>query len=459
MILHGDCLALLPTLAAESLDSVVTDPPYELGFMGKNWDRTGVAFRAGTWAAVLRVLKPGGYMVAFGAPRNYHRMACAIEDAGFEVRDCLMWVFGQGFPKSKALLKPAYEPIILARRPGPLQHLNIDECRVAGEPWKPHDATGLASRKFFTDGRAPVVHKEPHSLGRWPANLCHDGSDEVLAGFPETTSGTFSGHRNEPKTKNTFGNFDLRDEAGHIGDSGSAARFFYCSKAGKSDRIDRWYEEVLAEWISEQGQCRVTLLVDMEPSPPRVIGVSGSGESSEWSTFLFGSTLAALCRTASKCTIEAGTKSTTDSKIWNWLTRLPTSASTADAKCETASGGSPAESAESSCPSLSIILARTVCLPGASLAPSGTPLRLSALGKKAGHPTVKPLALMRWLVRLITPPGGTVLDPFAGSGTTLQAAREEGFDFIGIEREAEYIADIERRLSVPLVPQQLALAT
>lgn len=86
-------------------------------------------------------------------------------------------------------------------------------------------------------------------------------------------------------------------------------------------------------------------------------------------------------------------------------------------------------------------------------------MRLSALGKKAGHPTVKPLALMRWLVRLITPPGGTVLDPFAGSGTTLQAAREEGFDFIGIEREAEYIADIERRLSVPLVPQQLALAT
>ena len=153
-VLTGDCRQRLAELPADSVDSCVTDPPYHLtsgnpsfdwgslgpnsakrpnigptngsgrghktGFMGQQWDGGDIAFRPETWAAVLRVLKPGAHLVAFGAPRNYHRMAVAIEDAGFEVRDCLMWIFGSGFPKSRALLKPAYEPIILARKPGPL---------------------------------------------------------------------------------------------------------------------------------------------------------------------------------------------------------------------------------------------------------------------------------------------------------------------------------------------------
>ena len=96
----GDCLDILDTLPDNSIDAVVTDPPYELGFMGKSWDASGIAFCPQTWATVMRVLKPGGHMVAFGAPKNYHRLACAIEDAGFELRDSLMWVFGTGFPKS-----------------------------------------------------------------------------------------------------------------------------------------------------------------------------------------------------------------------------------------------------------------------------------------------------------------------------------------------------------------------
>jgi len=366
---HGDCFEVLPTLAENSIDACVTDPPYGLQFMGKEWDnlwrnRTGadqayVERTTGTlasrarklpdykaanplrmqewheeWArAVYPVLKPGGYLLAFGGTRTHHRLMCAIEDAGFEIRDCLNRLYGSGFPKSHTqpdgrgtALKPAWEPIIMARKPligtvasNVLQFgtgsLNIDGCRVDAAPGDKGDWPITKRRhedKTYTLQPVPT----DQSKGRWPANVVHDGSDEVLAMFPTTKSGTFSGHRNKPKTKNTFGEFALRDERGHVGDTRSAARFFYCAKASKKDR--------------------------------------------------------------------AGSK----------------------------------------------------------------------------HPTVKPVALMRWLVRMVTPPGGTVLDPFAGSGTTLQAIVEEGFHGVGIEREAEYVADIERRcgITAELTEEQRLLA-
>lgn len=410
----GDCLDVLAGLPAESVDSVVTDPPYHFasivkrfgddgaasakssgatgvyrrasaGFMGKKWDGGDIAFRPETWAAVARVLKPGGHLLAFGAPKNAHRLFCAIEDAGFEIRDCVMWVFGTGFPKSldvsKAIdkaagverrvvgtervrdirnghgrdrgdgihasnrdgpvymereltepgsdeaaawqgwgtaLKPAYEPIVVARKPligtvaeNVLAHgtgaLNIDGCRVEGEPWKAHRATGLGSVKFFTEGETPIIDKEPHSLGRWPANIIHDGSDEVVGAFPNAPrqQGALTGDEPSPTFSGAvYGKMARSRASTPRGDTGSAARFFYSAKAGKADR--------------------------------------------------------------------AGSK----------------------------------------------------------------------------HPTVKPVALMRYLCRLVTPPGGTVLDPFAGSGTTGQAAIAEGFNAILIEREAEYLADIRRRLDL-----------
>jgi site-specific DNA-methyltransferase (adenine-specific) len=307
MILAGDCVEQMAGLEADSIDAVVTDPPYELGFMGRKWDRSGIAFRPETWAAVLRVMKPGAFLVAFGAPRNYHRLACAIEDAGFEVRDCLMWIFGQGFPKSRSLLKPAYEPILLARKPGPLAELNIDGCRIesGGEHFSGVVTTNR-DRNAFGRQAASFVATD-HPAGRWPANVVHDGSEEVLAGFPEQVSGSRAAG---VRTGIGYGSSATGDGGPAIdGSRGSAARFFYCAKASKADR--------------------------------------------------------------------AGSK----------------------------------------------------------------------------HPTVKPLALMRWLVRLVTPPGGLVLDPFAGSGTTGQAATEEGFRSVLIEQEPEYLADIERRLNAtpPLI--------
>lgn len=375
-LIEGDCRAVLRELPNASIDSVVTDPPYALvsiskrfgkegsapaqfgrdgayrrasaGFMGKAWDTGDVAHDPVFWADVLRVLKPGGHVLAFGGTRTYHRLACAIEDGGFEIRDQIGWVYGSGFPKSHnqhgdwegwgTALKPAWEPIVMARRPliGTVaanlsEHgtgaLNIDGCRVDSDGDIRRIDTGEIARaagvRVDADGDIRLDSK-----GRWPANLMHDGSDEVLAAFPTTTSGTFSGHRNKPKIKNTFGEFALADEKGHVGDSGSAARFFYCAKASRADRNDGL----------------------QDPGPQ----------------FQHGVTLRQIENT-------------------------PTIGNT--------------------------------------------------------HPTVKPTELMRYLCRLVTPPGGTVLDPFMGSGSTGRGAVLEGFDFIGIEMDAGYFDIADARIA------------
>jgi hypothetical protein len=246
-VVEGDCRDVLTGLPAASFDAVVTDPPYHLpgGFMGTSWDKAGVAFDPATWRAVLRVLKPSGYLLAFGGTRTYHRLTCAVEDAGFEIRDCVLWLHGQGFPKAKSCLKPAWEPIVLARKPGPrVGPLNIDECRVPA-------ADGLASGGrpgghrnpcFMSPGGDPRdARAEEHPAGRWPANVVHDGSPEVLALFPEVASGkqAAGGHvRNSLKHRNTYSPMaGMRCEGDVLyGDSGSAARFFYAAKASKADR-------------------------------------------------------------------------------------------------------------------------------------------------------------------------------------------------------------------------------
>ena len=325
-LLSGDCREVMRGLPESSIDAVVTDPPYELGFMGKSWDASGVAFSADTWREVLRVMKPGAHLVAFGAPKNYHRLACAIEDAGFETRDSLMWVFGTGFPKSLNVgegrgtaLKPAYEPIVLARKPLSEKTvaanvlrwgtgaLNIDATRIEGKKRDPgFKEEGQASRRgTWSDTNCGLsARRNGDGLGRWPANLCHDGSQQVLDLFPHTKSGNWNGQLTGRGSKHS-GDWGKKDRPFfHTGDEGSAARFFYSAKASKTDR--------------------------------------------------------------------AGSK----------------------------------------------------------------------------HPTVKPVSLMQWLVRMVTPPNGTVLDPFAGSGTTGQAALLEGFSPILIEREAEYQEDISRRLQL-----------
>lgn len=370
-ILVGDCREVLKTLEADSLHACVTDPPYELGFMGKVWDATGVANDPATWREVLRVLKPGAHLLAFGGTRTHHRMICAIEDAGFEIRDCLGWLYGSGFPKSRnqdgewlgwgTALKPAWEPIVLARKPliGTVadnlrEHrtgaINVDGGRVAhAEECKmmaPSQANiDNPSEKHRQAGRRTAT-LELKASGRWPANILHDGSDEVLAIFPQTTSGamkagTQRAAQDEPGSVcyGTYGGNATDTDT--PGDSGSAARFFYCAKVSKAERE-----------------------VGLQNADKRLVGMSSAA--------------AAAANGTSYDNGDGGYNRTRE--IANH------------------------------------------------------------------HPTVKPVELMRYLIRLITPPGGTVLDPFTGSGSTLRAADIDGFSAIGIELSPEYAAIARSRV-------------
>lgn len=380
---HGDCRTLMVAMEGCSVDSVVTDAPYELGFMGREWDRSGVAYDVATWRAAWEVLKPGGWLVCFGGARTYHRMACAIEDAGFEIRDQIMWIYGSGFPKGGnrdgkgTCLKPAHEPIVLARKPliGSVARnqaafgtgaLNIDACRVptaetlrtgAGvipmrhDPAVPRGREGEASasaryqNRGGTDFAAKPGPRGGDQRGRWPANIVHDGSNEVVVGFPVTTSGTGAVKRDSASdaSGNRGAAYGAESRpAGTVmichGDSGSAARFFYCAKASKADRdegLDQFQPQAFVQFQT------------------------GNGESGAASSLSEG-------------------RETQYRNI---------------------------------------------------------------------HPTVKPTALMRWLVRLVTPVGGTVLDPFTGSGSTGKAAVLEGRSFVGCEVTADYLPIARARIA------------
>jgi site-specific DNA-methyltransferase (adenine-specific) len=260
-ILIGDCLELLRRMPDCSVDSVVTDPPYGLSFMGKKWDYDVPATEV--WVECLRVLKPGGHLLAFAGTRTQHRMAVRIEDAGFEIRDMIAWVYGSGFPKSHNLggshegwgtaLKPALEPITVARKPFPstvaanvIAHgtgaLNIDRCRVTtGDDTARISNGAIKGGNFAAGGSAPGPIAGGHSDGRWPANLIHDGSAEVVALFPAQAGAAAPVTGDEPTANGFSGPVKYsgmreRVPGAFHSDSGSAARFFYCAKTSRKDR-------------------------------------------------------------------------------------------------------------------------------------------------------------------------------------------------------------------------------
>lgn len=252
---QGDCREVVPRLVTEGIqvDAIVTDPPYHLtstlkrfgninidddtktsqrlrqkldgaarlahGFMNQQWDGGDVAFLPETWATIAGVLRPGGLMLAFGGTRTAHRMVCAIEDAGFVIQDTIAWMYGSGFPKRRDLLKPAFEPICVAYQPGGARTLQVDECQI-----KPNGGNVTA-----------------HPAGRWPANVIHDGSDEVMeafAKFGERHSARGGGGASG-NGKSIFGTGKAAGPPGIFPvywDNGTAARFFYCAKADKVDR-------------------------------------------------------------------------------------------------------------------------------------------------------------------------------------------------------------------------------
>jgi hypothetical protein len=283
-VIHGDCRQVLQTMLDNFVDAIITDPPYELGFMGKSWDSTGVAYDSKVWQECLRVLKPGGHMLAFGGSRTYHRLACAIEDAGFQIRDQIMWVYGSGFPKSlnigKAIdkhagaerevvgkdkagtglglmdksstiggefditapataeakqwegwgtaLKPAHEPIVMARKPldgtvanNVLTHgtggINIDGCRVGEtvETWPSSRSYAAGQKQPGHTGFTIPTGQVP--AGRFPANFIHDGSDEVLELFPQSNGGAFPKKSNVPTGRHYEGGWGAVDNGSRSG--------------------------------------------------------------------------------------------------------------------------------------------------------------------------------------------------------------------------------------------------
>lgn len=412
---NDDCLNALKLMEDNSIDSCVTDPPYGLSFMGKAWDYD--VPKAEIWKEVFRVLKPGAHLLAFFGSRTYHRGVVQIEDAGFEIRDQIMWLYGSGFPKShnigKAIdatlvhgnshsssikktnvdrpgdpraigslpnngiasgdrregisndnpmtneasqwegwgtaLKPAHEPIVVARKPinqtvakNVLEYgtgaLNIDGCRTEEKGMKWEKPRG-GIWKTDSEAEAKLVEND---LGRWPANVIHDGSDEVVNAFPSAGSGngkgaySYAGREYDNKDTSMF-NGDKPQAPSNYNDSGSAARFFYCAKASKSDK-----DEGLDSFLAKKA----------------VYFQTGGGAS-------------------------------------------------------------------------------------------GKPSSLSA-GRnteyKNIHPTVKPTDLMKYLCRLVTPKNGIVLDPFMGSGSTGKAAIQEGFRFCGIEMSDEYFEIAKARI-------------
>lgn len=350
LLLLGDCLEQLSVLPDASVDAVVTDPPYGLSFMGKRWDYDVPAVEI--WAECLRVLKPGGHLLAFAGTRTQHRMAVRIEDAGFDVRDMIAWVYGSGFPKSHNLsgewqgwgtaLKPAFEPITVARKPliGTVAEnvqqygtgaLNIDDCRVEAER-----STGWGGGSALYEGGLSRDGGDARPVdGRWPANLIHDGSDEVLAAFPAAPGQQRAvGPENGTKPSvHCYGDMGARPYTPPRNDADkSAARFFYCAKASKKDR-----DEGLDEFIA------------VKTNDGRKVDADNA--------YQCGATLHAN-----------------------------------------------------------------------------------------SHPTVKPTDLMAYLCRLVTPPGGVVLDPFMGSGSTGKACAREGFFFVGVERDPEYFKIAKSRI-------------
>jgi DNA modification methylase len=506
----GDCLEVLPTLEADSVDAVVTDPPYGLEFMGKEWDRFDrngpasfehsmqdfknfrplprhgtlgykgmLAFQAWCeqWGReALRVTKPGGYLLAFGGTRTHHRLVCALEDAGWIIRDELDWIYASGFPKGKANLKPAHEPIVLARKPGPLRPLGIDECRIGTtvETWpasrRQYDVSGIQPGGG-TGGHTDATGDAP--AGRWPSNvllsdpeLFDQPNPYVVGSGAVVSSGELKPYHEKHGDPSSYG-FDRDKTYTSPPDSGGYSRFFIVPKSDRAER-ERGLESLALRLHRERGECdklpawesgdRSPSDQTASTSPVRAISEDTTeADDSSSATSAPGRPSTGRSPRATRSTTSTGTRPTTASPTSSSSIPSVTSESTPDASLSMGFGGSPAESADSSDPSPrsggTSLEKDGPSTDGADPATSARWSKRNAcadcgkpLPRGSSHPTVKPIDLMRHLVRLVTPPGGVVLDPFLGSGTTCLAASEEGFRSIGVERELEYLEIAKGRL-------------
>jgi DNA modification methylase len=516
-LLLGDCLEVMRTLSDCSVDAVVTDPPYGLSIMGKRWDYDVPSVEI--WAECLRVLKPGGHLLAFAGTRTQHRMAVRIEDAGFEIRDLIMYCYGSGFPKSMDIskqldrmagaerevvgrnpndrdansaidfngkgngfitapatpeaqqwagwgtaLKPALEPITMARKPlegtvaaNVLAHgtggINVDGCRVGTEarPVMVRTETVVSATSMSGQSTGATSSGELTTSGRWPANLIHDGSDEVVGLFPQTV-GKIGMVGNTGGNNRIYGKLGRQeDRQPGTTDTGSAARFFKQCKgytkawpnltpepantAGSSFSPSRQFVAFAlsdaATWALPVGSCNSLSLAP-----------STSATANELRQ-LSESVITAIQSIAPKFWQESrpAKLTLTLNHASFAVTREQTGITTITASHWKSDGSAEPVT-------FNITGTNTEAGDQASAPRAFYTAKASRDDRSDGntHPTVKPTDLMRYLCRLVTPPGGVVLDPFMGSGSTGKAAMLEGFEFIGIEREAAYHAIAESRI-------------
>lgn len=422
VVLHGgDSRDVLKGLADCSIDSVVTDPPYALvsivkrfggenaapandndvyarasaGFMGKQWDTGETAFATTFWAEIMRVLKPGGHVVAFSGTRTYHRLAVAIEDAGFEIRDQLAWVYGSGFPKSHDVSKAIDKAAGAERKRKPVEH--------RANPSSAIHASGFGAPDWSPQVNEPVTAAAAAWQG-WGTALKPAWEPIVMARKPMAVP------REVPEE--------------------------YAYDADQPERAVVMRGATVAENVLEHGTgalnidgCRVGDEERVNPpgSTNERVAMGGGWRADAQPTTATGRWPANIIHDGSDEVVAA----------------FPSSNGAGEARSATPTPGSV----------WGIGAERSSVPGGATYADSGSAARFfySAKADKqdrigSKHPTVKPVDLMQWLCRLVTPPGGTVLDPFAGSGSTGEAAWREGFQCVLIEREPEYQADIAERL-------------
>lgn len=573
----GDCRTVLATLDDASIDAIVCDPPYELGFMGKAWDNSGIAYDVTVWQQCLRVLKPGGHLVAFGGSRTYHRLAVAIEDAGFEIRDQIQWIYGSGFPKSldvsKAMdkqagavrevvgevkkthistsltnegwsrpshydadgnakttmqitapstdlakqwqgygtaLKPAHEPAVLARKPlcGTVADnvmtwgvggLNIDGTRIPSDDgfekaWDKPVRTNIAngSAAFDTNtSSARGTHQVDISAnkpigGRWPANVI---LDEDAAKALDMQSGHSVSKQNLYDDMRVRGYYErLKQAPGNhkpensYSDSGGASRFFYtvpneylCPLCYNTYAKDITAEDICKNIIANNAEKRgwttpatnafiahviallrqnAQLAQNAKSAIPQcdLCATSIAVALAAIKTLGFNQQkceliLAYMPKFASSILIQ---NLVSFAELWGNIDTTPTTQNLLmlygsalhaienytkqEGKEKVVGGNDPAKAT------------RFLYTAKASKAEREAGLDAPDAPRANHHPTVKPLSLMRYLVRLVTPKGGKVLDPFMGSGSTGCAAVLEGFDFVGIDITPEYVGIAQKRI-------------
>jgi site-specific DNA-methyltransferase (adenine-specific) len=441
IIYAGNNLDILPELQSNSVDSIVCDPPYELGFMGKSWDNSGIAYSVELWEQCLRVLKPGGHLLAFGGTRTWHRLAVAIEDAGFEIRDNIAWLYGSGFPKSHNISK-AIDKMAGAERDEILSQ-NSTACKYFPNPCSGHNGTGKFSATVHSlptapapdDAKAwegwgtalkpahePIVVARKPLIGTVAENVLKYGTgglniDATRIGYAsadDVAEYEFNNNGQNRSTKEEGASLEVHEGGWKV------------QKGEKTTPAGRWpaniiLDEFTAELLDEQSGTSKSLAHNRPHDTKWGFGV-GNDNAKEYD-------------------YETGQTGYSDSGGASRFFYVAKAS-----KRDRNEGLENIEGKEISAKGNG--LARTCNTCGAStLDGCDCPDRtFSNPVRQNFHPTVKPTALMQYLIRLVTPEGGVVLDPFAGSGSTGKAAILEGKRFIGIELTPEYLPIIEGRL-------------